>query len=164
MAATEAQLEKLYRERAPAYCDAVAAITGSRETARDAVQDAFARALVERSRFRGTGTLEGWVWRIALRSAFGAHRRRRWPLSRGDEPVVADAVLAEPGSDPELRLAIRGLSPRRRLFVFLHYYADLSYPQIAEACEVSEGTVAAALSQARSQLYAALTEEATHGV
>jgi DNA-directed RNA polymerase specialized sigma24 family protein len=40
--------------------------------------------------------------------------------------------------------------------VFLRYYADLSYAEIAEACGVSEGTVAAALAQARAALADAL--------
>jgi RNA polymerase sigma factor (sigma-70 family) len=158
MAATEAQLEQLYRERATAFRDAVATITGSRDSAGDAVQDAFARALVERGRFRGTGSLEGWVWRIVLRSALGSRRRRRWsPL--GDDDRVPETALVDRESDPELYRAVAALSPRRRLFVFLHYYADLSYPQIAEACGVAQGTVAATLSQARADLLSALEKE-----
>jgi DNA-directed RNA polymerase specialized sigma24 family protein len=43
--------------------------------------------------------------------------------------------------------------------VFLRYYADLSYSEIAEACGVSEGTVAAALAQARQALVLALNTE-----
>ena len=42
--------------------------------------------------------------------------------------------------------------------VFLRYFADLSYAEIAEACAVSEGTVAATLAQARDQLLEALGE------
>ncbi|MEO9175016.1 MAG: sigma factor-like helix-turn-helix DNA-binding protein [Gaiellales bacterium] len=48
------------------------------------------------------------------------------------------------------------LSPRRRLVVFLHYYADLSYASIAEPADMSEGTVAATLAQARAALRVAL--------
>jgi DNA-directed RNA polymerase specialized sigma24 family protein len=40
--------------------------------------------------------------------------------------------------------------------VFLRFYADLSYAEIAEACGVSEGTVAATLAQARGGLADAL--------
>jgi RNA polymerase sigma factor (sigma-70 family) len=38
------------------------------------------------------------------------------------------------------------------MMVFLRYYADLSYAEIAEALSISEGTVAATLSQARAEL------------
>ena len=34
---------------------------------RDATQEAFARALAAREQFRGEGSFEGWVWRIAIR-------------------------------------------------------------------------------------------------
>jgi RNA polymerase sigma-70 factor (ECF subfamily) len=55
-------------------------------------------------------------------------------------------------SDPELAEAIRRLPPRRRLIVFLRYFGDLSYEQIAELMEISVGTVGAALTQAHEEL------------
>jgi DNA-directed RNA polymerase specialized sigma24 family protein len=42
--------------------------------------------------------------------------------------------------------------------VFLRYFGDLSYQQIAEICGISEGTVAATLAQARHELGAALDQ------
>ena len=66
------------------------------------------------------------------------------------------ADLPEPERDPELAAAIRSLAPRRRLVVFLHYYADLSYASIAELSGMREGTVAATLAQARAALRTSL--------
>jgi DNA-directed RNA polymerase specialized sigma24 family protein len=43
--------------------------------------------------------------------------------------------------------------------VFLRYFADLSYAEIADALGVAEGTVAAALSQAHAELRAHLELE-----
>lgn len=68
------ELERLYRERFGAYRNALAPIVGSYEEARDVVQEAFARALRARRDFRGTGLLQAWVWRIALRTAFEQRR------------------------------------------------------------------------------------------
>lgn len=45
------------------------------------------------------------------------------------------------------------------MIVFLHYFADLSYAEIGEACGISDGTVAATLAQAREQLGRALLEK-----
>jgi DNA-directed RNA polymerase specialized sigma24 family protein len=59
------ELELLYRTRFRAFLLSVTALLGDGEEARDVVQDAFARALRRRSRFRGDGELEAWVWRIA---------------------------------------------------------------------------------------------------
>jgi RNA polymerase sigma factor (sigma-70 family) len=54
--------------------------------------------------------------------------------------------------DPALAAAVRSLTPRRRLVVFLRYFAEFSYSEIAEALEISEGTVAATLAQAHAAL------------
>jgi RNA polymerase sigma-70 factor (ECF subfamily) len=150
----EEALEDVYRRRYVGFRNALATVTGSDDTARDAVQEGFARALRSQDDFRG-GSLEAWVWRIALRAALDGRRRER-PLTGLGEPE-----LLEPECDPELAAAIRSLAPRRRLIVFLRYFADLSYAQIAEACDVSEGTVAATLAQAHEALAASIGRKET---
>jgi RNA polymerase sigma factor (sigma-70 family) len=150
-------IERLYRERFSGFCDALATVTGSHDSARDAVQEAFARALRQRRRLRRDESLAPWVWSIALRVALDSRPRR----DRDHE--LADAALPEPERDPELAAAIRSLPRRRRLIVFLRYFADFSYAEIAEACEVSEGTVAATLAQAHDALRSALSPEHTEG-
>jgi RNA polymerase sigma-70 factor, ECF subfamily len=154
MPAQVGDIEAVYRARYSAFHATVATITGSAETARDVVQDAFAEALRKRAMFRGDGPLEGWIWRIALRLAFARrHDTPALPLTD-----VGESSLPEPDADPELAAAVRRLPPRRRLVVFLRYFGDLSYAQIAEICGISEGTVAATLAQARDELGAALDE------
>jgi RNA polymerase sigma factor (sigma-70 family) len=142
------EIEWVYRERYAGFRNALATVTGSHESARDAVQEGFARALRERASFRGEGRLEAWIFRIALRTALEARRN-------GREIALEDAVdpaLPEPEHDPALAAALRALPPRRRLVVFLRYFADLSYAEIAYICGISEGTVGAALAQARASL------------
>jgi RNA polymerase sigma factor (sigma-70 family) len=63
-----------------------------------------------------------------------------------------DVAPLDPERDPEVANAIRQLPPRRRMVVFLRYYAEFSYAEIAEAMEISEGTVAAALSESHASL------------
>jgi RNA polymerase sigma-70 factor (ECF subfamily) len=147
-------LEQLYAARYVPFRNALATVTGSRESARDAVQEAFARALAERERYRG-GSLAAWVWKIALHIALeGRDRPSLLPLEASAAPA-----LPEPDRDPELAAALRRLAPRRRLIVFLRYFGDFSYAEIAEVCGVSEGTVAASLAQARTELRALLEPE-----
>src|SRR3954453_18707808 len=153
----ERAIEDLYRQRYVGFRNALATVTGSYDTARDAVQEGFARALAARRQFRGDAPIGAWVWRVALRAALEPRGQAELPL---DETV--DPQLVEPERNPALATALATLSPRRRLVVFLHYYADFSYADIAAACDVSEGTVAATLAQARAALAAALqTEGAT---
>ena len=148
MAASIEDLERLYRERFHVFRDGLASVGGSGDAAREAVQEAFARALRDRRKFRGDGSLEGWVWRIAVNQALKARRdlRERWELDP-DSPAV-EAVRG----DDDVRDALRALPPRRKLVVFLRYFADLPYGEIARICGVSEGTVAATLSQSHAEL------------
>jgi RNA polymerase sigma-70 factor (ECF subfamily) len=154
----ERALEQLYRSRYARFESVLATMTRDREVARDVVQEAFAVALARRRQFRGEGSLEGWVWKIALRLAAGLRSGSAKPLSDRLDPAVPVPEL-----DPALAAAIRALSPRRRLFVFLRYFADLSYDEIAGACGVSRGTVAAALAHARTELGLALESESAAG-
>jgi RNA polymerase sigma factor (sigma-70 family) len=148
-------IEHLYRHEYRRFHGVLSTITGSFDGGHDAVQEAFARALAKRSGFCGEGSLEGWVWRIAIRAAL-EHRMGREVVSLNG---ALDPTLVEEASDPALAHALKRLSPRRRLMVFLRYYADLSYAQIADACSVSEGTVAATLAHARADLLHALEEK-----
>jgi RNA polymerase sigma-70 factor (ECF subfamily) len=149
-------IEALYRERYGRFRDGMATITGDYESARDVVQEAFARALRKRRSFRGDGSLEAWVWRIALRTA-REHAPKRPRVSMNG---TLESALVEPERDPVLAAVLRTLPPKRRLVVFLRYFADLSYAQIAEVCGVTEGTVAATLAQAHAELEELLHEEA----
>ena len=149
-------LEQLYRDRYHNYRDIMAGVVGSHDLAREVVQEAFARALREQRKFRGDGSLEAWVWRIAINVALKTRRefRREWAL---DDEYETSAHEATP--DQDVRAAVRALPPRRRLVVFLRYFADLSYAEIAEIAGVSEGTVAATLAQAKEELLGLLNGE-----
>ena len=157
MAAKLAEIEALYRTSYPRYRNALATITGSYDSARDAVQQAFAQAIAERAGFRHEGSLNAWVWKIALRQALAL----REEFAAADLNGAFDPDLVEPTSDPVLAAALRALPPRRRLVVFLRYFADLSYAEIADVLGISEGTVAATLHTARAALRDALTEGVT---
>jgi len=101
----------------------------------------------ERRRFRGEGSLEAWVWKIAVNVALKQRRSLVSAQELATEPAADDGP-----SDPAVRHAVLALPPRRRLVIFLRYFADLSYREIAEIVRVSEGTVAATLSQAHRDL------------
>jgi RNA polymerase sigma factor (sigma-70 family) len=95
------------------------------------------------------------VWRIVRRTVLEQRRNGR-EVTLDDAASVA---LVMPERKPALARALATLTPRRRLIVFLRYFADLSYAEIAESCSISEGTVAATLAQARAALQAELERE-----
>ena len=144
-------IEQLYRDRFEGFQNALAPIVGSTEAACEVVQEAFAVALREQRKLRRDESLAPWVWRIAYRLAL--HERGR---NSGKELPPELSILDEE-RDPALAAAIRALPPKRRLVLFLRYFADFSYTDIAQALDISEGTVAATLTQARAALLQELT-------
>lgn len=149
-----ARIERVYREGYVGIRNALATVTGDPDSARDAVQDGFARALRSARAFRGDGPIEAWLWKICLRAALELRGRGARDIPFDD----VDSGLVDPEREPELAEALRRPPTRRRLIVFLRYFADLSYAEIAAACDVSEGTVAATLAQARASLAEHLQE------
>jgi RNA polymerase sigma factor (sigma-70 family) len=149
---TEDELADVYKRRYAGFRRGAAAIVGDNDLAHDLVQDAFANALSSRGRFRG-GTPEAWVWRSVERRALDKRRELGRTTELGDD---LDLTVVESENDPELARAVGELPARRRLVVFLRYFADLSYAEIARLCGIEEGTVAATLAQAHAELKLAL--------
>jgi RNA polymerase sigma-70 factor (ECF subfamily) len=144
-------IEQLYRDCFQGFLNALAPIVGSTEVAHDVVQEAFAVALREQRKLRREESLAPWVWRIAYRLALRERGRS------GETELPVEMSILDEGRDPALAAAIRTLPPQRRLVLFLRYFADFSYSDIAQALEISEGTVAATLAQARAALLQELT-------
>lgn len=145
-------LSALYHEGYHRFVRVAEAITRDPEEARDAVQDGFANALRELDRYRGRGSFEGWVWRCVTNSARMERRRSR---RRVLPPFQAPTVEPEKAA---LLEQISRLPERQRLVLFLRYFADLSYDGIADALDVSPGTVAATLNAAHRALRRQLEE------
>lgn len=149
-------LERLYAERYPAFLRFALSLLGDREQARDAVQEAFARALRAIGGFRHDVPLDAWVFAI-LTNHCRDLRRGRPPLAREQHAAVTNG---RPGEHAELRAAVAALPERQRLILFLRHYADLDYASIAAALGVERGTVAATLHAAHNRLRHALKETA----
>jgi RNA polymerase sigma-70 factor (ECF subfamily) len=147
-----AEIALLYERRFHAFVGGAYAVVGEPEAARDAVQEAFARALRDRRRFRGEGTLEAWLWRIVVNVARDVARRSRFAGLSADELAELATLGADPAGVSELRAELRALPERQRLAVFLHCYADLPYDDVARLLDVAPGTVAASLNAARKTL------------
>jgi RNA polymerase sigma factor (sigma-70 family) len=152
MAASADEIERVYTRRYEPFRRAVSVLIGE-ERSHDVVQEAFAKALAKRRQFR-RGSLEAWIWRIVLHQAYDLGRRPVELLERN-----VDGALVASDRDATVAAAVRRLPPRRRLIVFLRYFADLSYEQIAELLGISAGTVGAALAQAHDELRRELQTE-----
>jgi RNA polymerase sigma-70 factor, ECF subfamily len=141
------EIEMVYLSRFNEFCSVANAILHDRERAKDAVQDAFVAALRRRSQWRGEGSLDAWLWRAVLNAARDRRRKR--------EPILVPETPEEAPVEPaslDLADALAELTERQRLVLFLRYYGDLDYRQIAETLGVKPGTVAATIHQAQEHL------------
>jgi len=146
-----------YELRFAQYVRVATAITGDRERGRDAVQDAFARAIAGCLAYRGDGPLEAWLWRAVTNAARNQRRAGSSAVTvwtRDDES--GEELAAEGAEEAALRRHVATLPERQRLVLFLRYYADLSYAEIGEALGLRTGTVSATLAAAHRTLRARL--------
>jgi RNA polymerase sigma-70 factor, ECF subfamily len=159
--ATVEALESLYRADLPRFVRAAAAIVGDEATGRDAVQDAFVRAVRKRASFKGEAPLEAWVWRIVINEALALRRRRTPELEWESENTTSPSTNGVPERDATVRAWVASLPERQRLVVFLRYFADLDYRSIATALEIEVGTVSATLATAHTALRRSYEEAVT---
>ena len=154
--AREVEIEALYRHSFRAFARGATALMRDGEAALDVVQEAFAIALRRRGSFRGEGDLEAWLWRIVINVARDRGRARRRELR--PLPLLRALETESDSNDDDIRALLFALPERQRLAIFLRYYADLSYAQIAEVLGVSSGTVSASITTARQALRHQLQE------
>jgi RNA polymerase sigma-70 factor (ECF subfamily) len=155
--AAVADIEAVYRSRLDAFVRVCTALLGNRDQAIDAVHDGFAAALTRRESFRGDGSVEGWLWAVVVNAARN-HRRALAVRAAGTGGQASEPVPPPP--EGVVRDHVGRLPERQRLVLFLRYYADLDYQEIAEAVGIAVGTVGSTLSAAHTALHAALAEEA----
>jgi RNA polymerase sigma-70 factor, ECF subfamily len=150
--------EAFYQASYPRLVGQLTVMTGSREDAEDAVQEAFARASTRWATLRDYDMPEAWVRRVALNlatSGLRRTRRQRAALARLPLPATEAAQATD-------RLAIQAgldrLPLHYRQVLVLHYGADLSVEQVAHQLRVPTGTVKSRLARARAALCVYLEE------
>lgn len=128
----------------------------------DLAQDAFLAAFEHIAEFRGEGTFQAWVKRIAARLYI-----RRWRkdarLDLMAETPEADLQVSAPRAGPEglidLDAALRTLSDVERLCVSLCYGAGLSHAEAATALNAPLGTVKSHVKRGMDKLRLQLAPE-----
>lgn len=144
-------------------------LLGSREDARDIVQDALVRAFVKLDTFHHSSTFYTWLYRIAFNEAVSQSRRKRPTASieqlrdrGGDEPTDDQAGPADRLEQQErcrqVRQAIEALGEEFRAVLVLREIEGCCYQTISEILGLPVGTVRSRLHRARLQLREELRE------
>ena len=155
------EIALVYQQAFGRFLRVATAILGDVELARDAVQEAFARAITFRDDYRGNGSLGAWLWRIVVNHACSCRRAGEasaWASERLGHGAARESIAQPSPPDPFLRELVAVLPERQRLALFLRYYADLDYGEIAAALGIRPGTVGAMLNAAHQTLRLRLDE------
>jgi RNA polymerase sigma-70 factor, ECF subfamily len=133
--------------------------SGDESAAMDIAQDTFVKLFDSIADFRGSAAFQTWIYRLVVNSCFDYRRRTKKlvPLAEGFLSTLrasADALgdLLRREVHTSLRSAVERLSPPLRMAIVLRYTEGLSYEEIAEALNCSQGTVASRLNRAHKAL------------
>ncbi len=139
--------------------------SASPEDAADITQEVFLRAWKSLDTFRGNSGFATWLFRITANMCVDFARRRQSQPQTQALTVEDDFERPIPDNNPtpeehldnmelgrELAAALNEVSEDHRRIVLLRDVSGLSYTEIADALEISEGTVKSRLSRARLAL------------
>lgn len=158
MMPTVTSFEGFYAETHKRVRAAVVVAVGDKDLAFDAVDEAYARALLAWDRVGVMEAPRAWVFRVALNVV------RRRTRRRAMEQALLRRVAGKPvmpAAAGEVWLIVRDLPERQRLAVVLRYLGDLTEVQIAEVMGIKRGTVSRTLADAHRSLAAVLGDDRT---
>ena len=152
----ELDFAEFYRSAADECLRAVLVSVGDQDTAREVVDEAFARAWASWRTVSRHPAPKAWVVRTALNASISRWRRRRREVPVPDPARVADLPVASGMSaslvDPRIMAALVRLPARQRQVVALRLILDLDTARTAEVLGIAPGTVMAHLGRAMAAL------------
>jgi RNA polymerase sigma-70 factor, ECF subfamily len=148
-------------------------ITGSSSEADDITQEVFLKAYRALAEFEGRSAFFTWVYRMTVNRSLNARRDRARRGEEPDDPRLELAVAVDARSNParatELRQtyarllrALDGLPIDMRTTVILVSLQGMSHGEVAVVQNVSEGTIAWRMHEARRRLHDAMAPEKLH--
>ena len=123
----------------------------SHEDADDVLQNTFLKVFRHLDGFEGRSEFYTWLYRIAQNEVYTfmkSNSRRKWvdlegQVERKEEPHLnTDEVLRS------LELVVNQLPERQQMVFRMRYYDELSYKQMAEILELTEGALKASFHHA----------------
>jgi RNA polymerase sigma-70 factor (ECF subfamily) len=141
----EAYYQQVYR--------AVRAIVLDPGLAEDVTQNTFLKAYRHRDRYKPTGSLGGWLHRIAVREAITILRWRKvHDRLIGAITLHISAPHVDPPTGDVVGQLLRKLNPGTRAAVILFYFHGYRYREVASMLRIPEGTVATRISNGLRQM------------
>ncbi len=145
----EREFEDFVRETREGLVALGMLLTGDVSAAQDLAQETLVRAWQRWRRLRSYERPAAWSRRVLHNLAVDRARRRVREQRYRSERRAPSTLQIE---DEALLEAIRGLDPKPRSAVFLHYFVGLPIAEIAAELGAPAGTVGSWLSRSRASI------------
>jgi RNA polymerase sigma-70 factor (ECF subfamily) len=144
-------LESLFKAHYGRLVRALTLVSGSRELAADAVQEAFVKAHLHWRRISRYDDPVGWIRRVAINRLRDDHRRHTRKLLAERRMSNERPTTNEPAIDESAKM-LANLPRQQKLAMALFYVDGMSIAEVAGAMRLSEGAVKFHLHQGREKL------------
>lgn len=136
------------------------------EKPEDILQDVMIKVYENLEKYNPLYSFNTWIYSIARNHCFNYIAKKRIQTIRiagDDEAFLTDfenpeKELDKKESDNLLEQVLDKLSPEYKQMVFLHFYEDLNYNQIADMFNIPVGTVKSRFSKIKKELKISLEE------
>lgn len=155
-------LRALFDHHYPTVYHSILRIIAEENTTEDLAQEVFVRLWEKRHQLQISGSLGGYLRRMAINEALGYLRKHKKytttevqeqhrPSTSSGEEVYLNGELAD-----QIHVAIDALPPRCKAVFVLSRFEEMSYKEIGEQLNISPKTVENQISKALKLLRAAL--------
>ncbi len=150
-------LEGVYRAYETSVYTLARRICGNEADAQDVLQDTFLEICRSIGKYRGEGSLWGWVRQVAVSKALMHLRRERVRATQsldldGFTPGAAAMSTPEPTAPVELEAALERLNPVARSVLWLHEVEGYTHQEIGEMMGKTASFSKSQLSRAHQRL------------
>jgi RNA polymerase sigma-70 factor (ECF subfamily) len=144
-------------------------MTGSHQSADDVSQETFIKAYFALNSFKDGMNFFTWIRKIAVNNSLNFIKvsKREEPLGDGAEKIAGNSSMGQElphemlqmnQTEEKFKKALKALPSEQKVVFILRVYENLSYKEIAQLLEISEGTVMSRLSRARKKLKSSMAE------
>lgn len=152
--------EKIVKEYSRRIYYVVRRIVRDHDDADDVVQNTFVKAWGARDSFRGESGVYTWLYRIAVNEALAFLRNnQKMQFASGEEAERELRVLYD--NDPyfdgdqaqkALCMAVDTLPAKQKAVFTLRYFEEMSYADMSEVLETSQGALKASYHHAQKKV------------
>jgi RNA polymerase sigma factor (sigma-70 family) len=148
-------LEELFsmcKQEHPRLVGMLGLYCGDPDVAEDLAQEALIRLCRDWRKVRRLHAPERWLHRVAINLAHSHYRRKAIERKALALLVSRARENLEPNTDVESLDLLKNLPHRQKAALLLHYYIDMTVPEVAQVMEIPDGTAKTLIHRATRAL------------